>query len=153
MTAAQSATVDKLFAQNSDEQNILTETSESAEDNFPSAEILTDVASIFYEHPASAESVNHDKLTKLQHSDKGKGGPPAIALLHSIPMVSEAFCQIAIDIVGPLPVCKEIGNGLILIVTDMCTQFPEAILLKQQTAQDVAKASTPILVAMVLLRR
>ena len=36
-----------------------------------------------------------------------KGGPPAVAPMHSIPLVSKPFCQIVIDIVGPLPQCKE----------------------------------------------
>jgi len=44
------------------------------------------------------------------------------------------------DIVGPLPVCKDSGNRYILTVLDLCTHYPEAIPLKQHTAQDVAQA-------------
>ena len=44
------------------------------------------------------------------------------------------------DIVGPLPVCKDSGNRYILTVLDLCTHYPEAIDLKQHTAQDVAQA-------------
>jgi len=54
MTAAQSATVDKSSAENSDQQNVLTGTSESTEEKFPAAKIFTDVASLFHEHPAPA---------------------------------------------------------------------------------------------------
>ena len=63
---------------------------------------------------------------------KGASSPPAP--LHSLPLVSEPFCQIAIDIVGPLPVCKDMGNRFILTVLDLCTHYAEAIPLKQHTA-------------------
>jgi len=70
----------------------------------------------------------------------GKGGPSAVAPLHSLPLVSEPFCQVAIDIIGPLPTCKESGNRFVLTALDLCTHYPEAIPLKQHTAQNVAKA-------------
>jgi len=70
----------------------------------------------------------------------GKGAACPPAPLHSLPLVSEPFCQIAIDIVGPLPVCKDTGNRFILTVLHLCTDYPEAIPLKQRTAQDVAQA-------------
>jgi len=73
-----------------------------------------------------------------QRLGKGAASPPAP--LHSLPLVSEPFCQIAIDIVGPMPVCKDSGNRFILTVLDLCTHYPEAIPLKQHTAQDVAQA-------------
>ena len=56
--------------------------------------------------------------------------------LHSIPLVSEPFCQIAIGITGPLPVCKDSGNCFIFTTLDLCTHFREAIPLKQHTAQE-----------------
>ena len=70
----------------------------------------------------------------------GKGKNPAPAPLQSIPLVNEPFVQIAIDIIGPLPICKESGNRYILTVLDLCTHFPEAVPLKQHTAADVAQA-------------
>jgi len=54
-----------LSTENSHRQNDSAETSESIEERFPSAEILTDVASLFGEHPASVESVNHDKIDRV----------------------------------------------------------------------------------------
>ena len=63
-----------------------------------------------------------------------------MAPLQSLPLVSEPFCQVAIDIIGPLPTCKDSGNRFVLTVLDLCTHYPEAIPLKQHTAQDVAKA-------------
>jgi len=69
----------------------------------------------------------------------GKGAPNPSAPLHCLHFVSEPFCQVAIDIVGPLFVCKDSGNRFILTVLDLCTHYPEAIPMKQQTAQDVAQ--------------
>jgi len=70
----------------------------------------------------------------------GKGKKPVPAPLQSMPLVSEPFAQVAIDIIGPLPVCQESGNRLILTVLDLCTHYTEAIPLKQHTAADVAQA-------------
>jgi len=70
----------------------------------------------------------------------GKGKKPAPAPLHSMPLVNEPFAQIAIDIIGPLPICNESGNKYILTVLDLCTHYPEAVPLKQHTAADVAQA-------------
>jgi RNase H-like domain found in reverse transcriptase/Reverse transcriptase (RNA-dependent DNA polymerase)/Integrase zinc binding domain/Integrase core domain/SCAN domain len=70
----------------------------------------------------------------------GKGSKKIIAPLHSMPVVTEPWSICAIDIVGPLPVCKETGNRFILTILDLCTHYPEAIALKQHTARDVALA-------------
>jgi Integrase zinc binding domain/SCAN domain/Integrase core domain len=74
----------------------------------------------------------------------GKGAPPLQAPLHSLPIVSEPFSQIAIDIVGPLPICSSTGSRFILTVLDLCTHYPEAIPLKQHTARDVAQALSQV---------
>jgi len=58
--------------------------------------------------------------------------------------MSEPFAQVAIDITGPLPVCKESSNRFILTVLDLCTHYPEAIPLKQHTAADVAQALSTV---------
>ena len=70
----------------------------------------------------------------------GKGTSVSLAPLHSLPLVSEPFCQVAIDIVGPLPICKDSGNRFILTVLDLCTHYPEAVPLRDHTAQSVAQA-------------
>ena len=72
----------------------------------------------------------------------GKCAPNPPAPLHNLPLVEKQFSQIAIDIVGPLPVCKNSGrpNRFILTVLDLCTHYTEAIPMKQHTAQDVARA-------------
>jgi len=42
-------------------------------------------------------------------------------------VITEPFRRIAIDVVGPLPVCQNTGHRFILSVIDHCTNFPEAI--------------------------
>jgi transposase InsO family protein len=69
-----------------------------------------------------------------------KSYKPPRAELHSLPVVTEPFKHIAIDIVGPLPTCHETGNRFILTVIDLCTHYPEAIPLKDHTAQSVAES-------------
>ena len=54
--------------------------------------------------------------------------------------MDEPFKRIAIDIVGPLPVCINTGNRFILTIIDHCTHFPEAIPLVKHEVIDVAKA-------------
>jgi len=70
----------------------------------------------------------------------GKGKKPVPAPLQSMPLVSEPFARVAIDIIGPLPVCQVSGNRFILTVLDLCTHYLEAIPLKHHTAADVAQA-------------
>jgi hypothetical protein len=70
----------------------------------------------------------------------GKGGKPAPACLRNLPVISEPFKRIAIDIVGPLPKCSETNNRFILTVIDHCTHYPEAIPLMSHEAPVVAKA-------------
>ena len=70
----------------------------------------------------------------------GKGGKPAPVPLYNLPVVAEPFSRIAIDIVGPLPVCRDTGSRFILTIVEHCTHFPEAVPLVTHEASDVAKA-------------
>jgi len=70
----------------------------------------------------------------------GKGQKPRPAPLIPLPLVTEPFSRIAIDIVGPLPVCPKSGNRFILTILDLATHYPEAIPLPDHTAQRVATA-------------
>jgi len=74
----------------------------------------------------------------------GKGAPCLPALLHSLPLLSEPFSKVAVDIVGPLPVCKDTGNRFILTVLDLCSHYAEAIPLRQHTASEVAQALSSV---------
>jgi len=75
----------------------------------------------------------------------GKGKNHAPAPLQRLPLVNEPFAQVAIDIVRPLPVCKATGNRFILTVLDLCTHYPDAILVKQHTAVEVAQVLGTVL--------
>jgi len=57
---------------------------------------------------------------------------------------NRTFSRIAIDIVGPFPVCPKSGNRFILTVLDLATHYPEAIHLPNHTAQTVATALTGV---------
>lgn len=74
----------------------------------------------------------------------GKGSNPRVAPLIPLPVLSEPFSRISIDIVGPLPKCKNSDNRFILTVMDMATHYPEAIPLKDHKADTVAKALTTV---------
>ena len=77
-----------------------------------------------------------------QREGKGRKIPPAP--LVSVPLISEPWSRVAIDIVGPLPVCPKSGNRFILTCMDLATHCPEAIALKQHTAEEVANALSQI---------
>ncbi|MCP4254336.1 MAG: hypothetical protein GY775_13195, partial [Candidatus Scalindua sp.] len=65
--------------------------------------------------------------------------PPAP--LQPIPAVNEAFSDILIDCVGPLPKTKS-GNQYLLTIMCKSTRFPEAIPLRNIKAQTIIKALT-----------
>jgi len=64
-----------------------------------------------------------------------KGGKPKPAPLFPLPLISEPFEKVAIDIVGPLPTTAA-GNCFILTVIDLGS----FIALPSHTAADVATA-------------
>jgi len=74
----------------------------------------------------------------------GKGGKPAPAPLYHLPVIAEPFSRIAIDIVGPLPVCRDTGSRFILTIVEHCTHYPEAVPLVTYEAFDVAKANVSV---------
>ena len=85
-----------------------------------------------------------DTMSYLKSCDRcqrvGKGPKPTPAPLIPLPVISEPFRRIAIDIVGPLPVCPKTNNRFILTIIDMATHYPEAIAIPDHTSQRVAQA-------------
>ena len=65
-----------------------------------------------------------------------KGVKPAPLI--PLPIVSEPFSRIAMDIVGPLPRSRA-GNKYILVICDYATRYPEAVPLKSIDAESVAE--------------
>ena len=62
--------------------------------------------------------------------------PPAP--LVPLPVITEPFRRIAMDIVGPLPKSR-LGNRFILVICDYATRYPEAIPLRSIDAVHVAE--------------
>ncbi len=71
-----------------------------------------------------------------QHTAKGivRKAP-----LIPLPVFSQPFSRLAMDMVGPLPQTEE-GHRYILTVCDYGTRYPEAFPLKATTSKDVAEA-------------
>ena len=67
-------------------------------------------------------------------SHKGVGKAPLMPL----PVISEPFSRVAMDIVGPL-LTSRAGNRYVLVVCDYATRYPEAIPLKSIDAEHVAE--------------
>ena len=55
-----------------------------------------------------------------------------------LPVVSEPFSRIAMDIVGPLPRSRS-GNRYVLVICDYGTRYPEAVPLRAIDAVTVAE--------------
>ena len=62
--------------------------------------------------------------------------PVPKAPLINIPIVSEPFSEIVIDMVGPLPKSKR-GNSFILTIMDRMSRYPEAIPVRNAKARNV----------------
>ena len=74
----------------------------------------------------------------------GKGIHPKVVPMVPVPVLGEPFQRLAIDIVGPLPICTKSQNRFILTAIDLATHYPIAIALPNHTAQTVAKALVTI---------
>ena len=55
-----------------------------------------------------------------------------------LPIITEPFSRVAMDIVGPLPRSRS-GNKYILVLCDYGTKYPEAIPLKSIDAEHIAE--------------
>ncbi|XP_075732859.1 uncharacterized protein LOC142775380 [Rhipicephalus microplus] len=69
----------------------------------------------------------------------GKPHEKGKAPLKLVPLISEPFRRLVIDVVGPLPVTK---SGYRYLLTAICpaTKFPEAIPMKEQSSVEVVNA-------------
>lgn len=57
-----------------------------------------------------------------------------------MPIMTEPFQRIAVDIVGPLQPVTDRGNRYILTIIDYATRYPEAIALQGIEAERVTEA-------------
>ena len=63
---------------------------------------------------------------------------PLRAEMIPLPLISQPFQRIAMDLVGPLPKSRR-GNRFILTIVDYATRYPEAIPLSSTEASRIAK--------------
>lgn len=60
------------------------------------------------------------------------------AHLIPLPVITEPFSRIGMDIVGPLPKSRA-GNRYVLVICDYATRYPEAVAMKNIDAEHVAE--------------
>ncbi|XP_076434617.1 uncharacterized protein LOC143274631 [Babylonia areolata] len=60
--------------------------------------------------------------------------------LGTVPLVSEPFQKVGVDLVGPITPASARGNRYILVVVDYATRYPEAVALKGIDSVTVADA-------------
>ncbi len=63
---------------------------------------------------------------------------PARAPMHEVPVLTEPFEQVAVDLVGPFPRSRS-GHKYLLTMVDMASRYPETLPLKSITAEEVAE--------------
>ena len=68
-----------------------------------------------------------------------KGRVPPVPL-QPLPIITEPFSRVAIDLVGPLSPSSSEGHRYILTLIDFATGFPEAVPLKDIDTVSVAEA-------------
>jgi len=66
------------------------------------------------------------------------GRKPARAPLILLPVITQPFSQVAMDIVGPLPLTRR-GKRYVLVVCDYATRYPEAVALRSIDAETIAE--------------
>lgn len=72
---------------------------------------------------------------KCQRNNKKLKKP--VGSLHPIPVTSKLWCQVGMDLVGPLPETPR-GNKYIVTLTDYFSKWAEAAPLPDKTANGVA---------------
>ena len=58
--------------------------------------------------------------------------------LHPIPVKAQIWCQVGMDLIGPLSVTPH-GNKYIITLTDYFSKWAEAMVLPEKSADGVAR--------------
>lgn len=66
------------------------------------------------------------------------------APMQRMPVISEPFKRVAVDLIGPITPCSEDGHRYVLTVVDYATRYPEAQALKAIDSVTVAEALVDI---------
>ncbi|XP_047479903.1 uncharacterized protein K02A2.6-like [Penaeus chinensis] len=76
---------------------------------------------------------------KVSHKGRVKRVP-----MKTVPVISEPFSRVAIDLVGPISPCSDRGHRYILTMIDYATRFPEAVCLKNIDTVTIAESLVEI---------
>ncbi|XP_063591291.1 uncharacterized protein LOC134768392 [Penaeus indicus] len=76
---------------------------------------------------------------KVSHKGSVKRVP-----MKTVPVISEPFSRVAIDLVGPISPCSDRGHRYILTMIDYATRFPEAVCLKNIDTVTIAESLVEI---------
>ena len=93
----------------------------------------------FFWPGASSDVVRFCKSCVVCQKYGAKGNVMKVPL-KSMPVISEPFSKIAIDIIGPISPVSERGNRYILTIIDYATRFPEAVAIKNIDTITVAES-------------
>ena len=78
-------------------------------------------------------------MESCDHCQRGnKKLKKAAGGLHPIPVKPQAFCQLGMDLIGPLPEVPR-GNRFIVTLTDYFSKWAEAVALPSKHAGGIAK--------------
>ena len=73
-----------------------------------------------------------------------KMGQPIRAKLQPLPLVSEPFKRLVLDVVGPLPPCPKSGNRFLITFIDTASHFPIAVPTVDHTATTICNVLTQV---------
>ena len=90
----------------------------------------------FYWPTVHADVAQFCRACKACQLDSSRRVPKAP--LRPLPVISEPFRRIAMDIVGPLPKSRT-GKRFILVVCDYATRYPEAVGLRSIDTEHIAE--------------
>ena len=93
----------------------------------------------FFWPGASSDVVRFCKSCVVCQKHGAKGNVMKVPL-KSMPVISEPFSRIAIDLIGPISPVSQQGNRYILTIIDYATRFPEAVALKNIDTITIAES-------------
>ena len=107
--------------------------------HFSNRKTLLKIRSCFYWPGMGIDVTNFCKSCDLCQRYCSKGRVKKVPL-EKMPLISEPFYRISIDLVGPFSPPSEEGHRYILTIIDSATSFPEAIAMKNIDSISVADA-------------
>ena len=99
---------------------------------------------IFQEFYWPRASLDIHNFCKSCHACQKFTVKPKKVPLVSMPVITEPFSRVAIDIVGPITPASKRGHRYILTLIDMATRYPEAVPLRNIDTVSIAEALVEI---------